>query len=248
MEKIIDKIRKLLALADSPNEHEAALAAKKAQELLAEHNLSLSELEGKEEEGTEDGIFETASQPWQRPICGGVAKLYFCYYYFSFAKYPTPTRRCGYIRKDRHHFIGAAHNVAVAQMMAEYLLDTVERLGKEGSKTVSNAERSCYITTFRATCSARLRSRLYELWQAGQKPQVTTTGTTLPALTSLYEQAQVAGKQYLAEQGVRIHDVKNRMTLSHAQGMSDGKAAGDSISLNTQVGSGKVRGRLLGSS
>lgn len=33
-EKIADKIRRLLALAESPNEHEAALAAAKAQELI----------------------------------------------------------------------------------------------------------------------------------------------------------------------------------------------------------------------
>ena len=36
--KVVDKIQKLLALTESSNEHEAALAAEKAHELLAEHN------------------------------------------------------------------------------------------------------------------------------------------------------------------------------------------------------------------
>ena len=37
---IVDKVRKLLRLAESPNANEAALAAAKAQELIDAHNLS----------------------------------------------------------------------------------------------------------------------------------------------------------------------------------------------------------------
>lgn len=44
--KVVDKIKKLLALSKSPNEHEAASALAKAQELLDRENLSLSEVEG----------------------------------------------------------------------------------------------------------------------------------------------------------------------------------------------------------
>ena len=50
-----DKIRKLLALAQSPNEHEARAALLKARQLMAEHKLSEAELrdpvkqEGKDE-------------------------------------------------------------------------------------------------------------------------------------------------------------------------------------------------------
>lgn len=40
MTAIIDKVRKLLWLAESPNANEAALAAAKAQQLIDEHNLS----------------------------------------------------------------------------------------------------------------------------------------------------------------------------------------------------------------
>jgi hypothetical protein len=40
MDKVIDRIRKLLALAKSANEHEAAAAAARAAELMAEHELS----------------------------------------------------------------------------------------------------------------------------------------------------------------------------------------------------------------
>jgi hypothetical protein len=46
-EKIVDRIRKLLALAQSNNEHEAASAAANAQRLLSEHNLSMDQVSWK---------------------------------------------------------------------------------------------------------------------------------------------------------------------------------------------------------
>lgn len=42
---IIEKIKKLLALANSSNEHEAALAAGHAQRLLSEHNLAMADID-----------------------------------------------------------------------------------------------------------------------------------------------------------------------------------------------------------
>ena len=42
-----DKIRKLLALAESPNEHEAKAALLKARQLMAEHKLSENDVKCK---------------------------------------------------------------------------------------------------------------------------------------------------------------------------------------------------------
>jgi Protein of unknown function (DUF2786) len=42
--KIIDKLQKLLALAGSDNEHEAALAMSKAEALMREHNFSVADV------------------------------------------------------------------------------------------------------------------------------------------------------------------------------------------------------------
>jgi hypothetical protein len=53
MEKLIEKIQKLLALATSPNENEAKAASAKAQELMIKYNLEVSELEVKPEVGVE---------------------------------------------------------------------------------------------------------------------------------------------------------------------------------------------------
>lgn len=52
-EKILERVKKLLALATSSNEHEAAAAAAKAQELLLKHNLDESMLNDEEEESAD---------------------------------------------------------------------------------------------------------------------------------------------------------------------------------------------------
>ena len=44
-ERIIDKIRKLMALAGSPNENEAKLAMMRAQQLMAKYNLSKRDID-----------------------------------------------------------------------------------------------------------------------------------------------------------------------------------------------------------
>lgn len=48
--QVLDRIKKLLALANSSNEHEAKLAAEKASELLLRHNLTMQQLNQEETE------------------------------------------------------------------------------------------------------------------------------------------------------------------------------------------------------
>lgn len=43
-EKIVEKIKKLLALSKSPNENEAMAAALKAQALMAKYEIDLSQV------------------------------------------------------------------------------------------------------------------------------------------------------------------------------------------------------------
>jgi hypothetical protein len=51
-EKLVEKIRRLLALSTSSNKHEAQLAMTKASEIMAKHRVSLSEVEVEREVST----------------------------------------------------------------------------------------------------------------------------------------------------------------------------------------------------
>ena len=82
MNNIKDKIAKLLALADSPNEHEAREALLKARKLMAKHKLA--EAECVKTENTQVikelvGVSCTAmTNPWLLPLSAIIAKSYCC--------------------------------------------------------------------------------------------------------------------------------------------------------------------------
>lgn len=248
--RVLDKIRKLLALSTSPNEHEAASAAEKVQVLLAEYNLTLADVGGGAQAGEEvvqSESPETDSRPWRRRIGTGVARMYFCGYFFTYRKEYIPSRKIGgYIRYDKHTFLGLEHNAVVARAMFEYLIATIERLSKSGSSGMPAKERSSYVTSFQHMASLRLAKRIHERIEAAKKGMIKseTTGKNLPALLNLYEKAEEQVKEAFEEIGVRTK--KSRITLSSEQGAADGLRAGDSIGLDPQL-KGAATARMIGS-
>lgn len=88
--EIAEKIQKLMALAESSNENEAAVAAAKAQELLAKYNLDLAQVRGFTAK-TDEEIIEVATnddkykkrQAWIVELADVIAKHNFCTALFS---------------------------------------------------------------------------------------------------------------------------------------------------------------------
>jgi hypothetical protein len=244
--KLIDKLRKLLALADptrGATEAEAASAMAKVQSLLAEHNLSLSDLETGPQGPRirEDKELRTDSRPWRRALAISVARLYFCDHFYSFHKEWTNKRSCGYIRYDVHHFIGEEHNVLVAKMMFLYLIGTIDALATSGSMKLAPKDRTPYVTSFQHSCSARLCVRIMQLIEDARKGRTKDeSGRNLPVLASLYDQAAAANKAFLDQSTPGLKEVVNkRSKINSALGVVEGHAAGNTISLNNnQVGSG----------
>lgn len=247
LSKVMEKIAKLLALAgNNPSESEAAAAAEKAQALLAEYNLDVSDVRTAGKLG--DNVFivdddlRTDSLPWRRTLAAMVGKLYFCEYFYTFKKEHIRTRKVrangmpGYKRYDIHSFVGEKHNLAVAKMMFSYLNDTIERLSIEGSLNYPLNERSRYRTSFKAACSNRLCWRINERIEAAKKGEVKTeSGTNLPALASLYDQTKAKLDNFISIKVGKLDSKAVRHTQSHFGGMTEGHIAGDKIGLDQQV-------------
>lgn len=79
-DKIVDKIRKLLALSRSENVNEAALAAERAHRLMLEHRLTLSDVTSALPEGViEDEICdERMMSIWRFGLLTTCARSYYC--------------------------------------------------------------------------------------------------------------------------------------------------------------------------
>ena len=78
---VIEKIKKLLALANSSNEHEAALAASHAQRLLSEHNLAMADIEAANKPEKADKVEASVSKTlpkWLRILSASVSAAFDC--------------------------------------------------------------------------------------------------------------------------------------------------------------------------
>ena len=162
--KVVDRLRKLLALANNnTNEHEAAAAMAKAQELMAEYNVEMATIEasgGKTEEG---GVREKAKlvgralYQYQRELMRSIADANFCYCFvheYSDKQGEKTIKRRGY------QLIGRKTNVATTVMMFDYLNQTMERLVPIGGD--NRLRLSKFAISWKEGCASRLRERIYD--------------------------------------------------------------------------------------
>lgn len=234
---IVARIQKLLALASSSNEHEAALAAERAADLLQKHNLSMDELR------TEDASssighgtpYTKAGSPWIRYLWQSVAKLNFCGYAYSTANHRT-----------YHYVIGTQANVTATTLMAEYLTAKVYDLCTSAAATaladphdpLPPSEKGRFSTAFREGCGRRIALRLRRRYEDLIAAPTPSTSSTNPGnLPALYNSHESAVADYMAETLGTAPTKARRSAVSHAQGLAQGRAAGDQVGLDTQIAS-----------
>jgi hypothetical protein len=116
-QRLIDRVRKLLNLAASANEHEAAAAAAKAHELLAQYNLSLADVG--EDAGTPGA---TKSRTKTRKKLESWA--------FDLAKHVSEAFDCDYYHRGdgQTTFVGVGADAEVCAWTYGYLYKTLLRM------------------------------------------------------------------------------------------------------------------------
>lgn len=120
--RIIEKIKKLLALGESSNENEAKVAMLKAQELLAKHKLSMKEVKGFKiynsaiKEKSSNVSFTKAK--WKAKLAGLIANNFGCYHYYK-------SRRTHTIA-----FFGREEDIIVCNIVLEYAIDCINSVVK----------------------------------------------------------------------------------------------------------------------
>lgn len=225
-EKIINQIKKLLALAESANENEASVAAAKAQEMMMRYNLTLSSIGESSEEDI--SISETTLDEWGRHISWrsilitGVSRSNYCDAILVTAKGMQAVK-----------LIGRSTNASIATSMYEYLAKTIDRLALQ-----ADGNRG-YKNSFRLGCASRIAQRLLDQMEAQRKDGVagtsTTDGVSAIVVKAMTDKLLAEVKDYMRSNYPRMRSA-NRATVSSSDGFAAGKAAGDRVSLNKQVG------------
>tara|TARA_R110000868_G_scaffold334233_5_gene594972 strand:- start:7250 stop:8290 length:1041 start_codon:yes stop_codon:yes gene_type:complete len=123
-EKVLNRIKKLMALSESPNAHEAELATKKANELLIRHNLERLELDPFDSEVYVLPVMFAAKSNTKMHAVYEILKTFFVA--------PVFTKRNGKVALD---VVGDRTSVKVAEYVASFLEGELERLWLQAKKT-----------------------------------------------------------------------------------------------------------------
>lgn len=107
---VVDKIRKLLALANSSNEHEAGVASKMAHDLVLKHNISMASVKAATAEFVVDSERAKKRQPVEQKFVSQILRDHF------FVR--------TIINKGTWEllFIGRPENVEVAKYVRDFLI------------------------------------------------------------------------------------------------------------------------------
>lgn len=201
---LIARIQKLLALstARGATEGEAAVASSKAQELLAEHNLTLAEVTDQPAETRKKAAHDAAAMyRYQRSLMKALARNNFCMHFLSEVWSDDPRgrrenlegKRGRYVK--RHMLLGRQVNVTVTKLTYDYLIATMDRMLPWQGMDKRGKDALLWLTGCADRLIERLGQRRREMEAASQaKKDVAaptpgagfTMGSALVVLTDVY--------------------------------------------------------------
>lgn len=155
-EKIIDRIKKLLAVAEDKGatEHEAAAAALAAQRLIAEYDVEQWEIHSKDTEPIETIYADDAKRRWRWSLADVIAPAFRCKTY--------QTRRWDSARRRYVHlmgFYGYKTDATAAAMTFNSLYKIGNRLAQRFSRNADYGTYNAYVTGFVDGISSELEKQ-----------------------------------------------------------------------------------------
>ena len=218
---IIEKIKKLLALANSSNEHEAALAASHAQRLLSEYNLAMVDIEATHKPEKADKVEATVSKTlpkWMRNLSVGVSTAFDCQAIHNPAQ-------------GKMTFIGVGADVQISAYTFAYLDKTVRGLcgnymKQHVSTSIGSRHRELLRQSYYLGAVSTINQRLRE--QKQQTP--ITTGALVPVKEGLIKQA-------MNELG-NLRTIRNRKSYINTDAYVKGQTDGKRVGIHQGIGSG----------
>lgn len=227
-ETILERVKRLLALAQSDNEHEASLALARAEELMAEHNIKEAELaEADRETASVDGVplYSGKRIPgWVCQLAITVSENAGCYMYSS---------RCYSMEHgtESHLIItGNPSDRDAARAMFAWIRSVIERLSVINCKGKGRA----YASSWCLGAAIGVRDTLLAAKRVreAEAPRMASAGLiTLDKVKA----ARVA----VANAGINLVSAGRGSGASNGSAFRDGRTTGQSISTsgNTLGGS-----------
>ncbi len=232
-EKIIEKIRKLLAHANdnaAGSENERDVALKMAYKLIKKHNIDESKLRPNDARAETTINIEVC--PWRRWVVSAIGSLFFCK---TFVVRVKPQLMKAY-------FIGNEDNSITAAEMAAYVIKSITKEGGKRRRELygdAKGEASKFETSFFNAAAIEVASRCSDIRNEAveeEKKESATTGTAL-VLASFYDNEMAKNEKHVAEvMNITLKAAKTgKIETSNSRGLKMGTEYGKSIQLNKQL-------------
>jgi hypothetical protein len=229
MKAIVEKIQKLLSLANSDNENEAKLAASKAQELLVKYNLTEAQVDGHDSSYVrEDLVLERTRADKSVNYVLMIIRDYFFVQVIRNPKWVNGKKYLAYT------LLGKAHNVEIAIFVKTFLDQAFVNLWAE-YRIANNADaraRSSYVTG--------LYLGLVEQLKASREKVQTETGLVLVKDNQLEE--------FIKKQFQNLRGGRQQMTFNDREALEAGREQGRNLRIAKGLGGASTNSGLrLGS-
>jgi hypothetical protein len=205
----LNKIKKLLALTESPNASEASVAMAKVHQLLKEYNLTLSDIvkDNRFSIIENDYLSFQKERKWRTILIYDVATANYC----------TCLRFKYGDGNNSLKIVGKEHNILATRIMLDYLIETIEKRSK-------NFE-ACLRKDYQMGFVSALAKRFQKIKEEDQID-----------CTALVVQEKSAIDQYLKERG-DVTSVSVKVKVDKNSIFNSGYNDGSNVSLNNQVSS-----------
>lgn len=221
-QQVLDKIDKLLALGQSPNEHEATLALSRAQELLDKYNLSVEDILPTTKESVTDSLLESFERKtaWHHSLLHSLSKAFDCRAYavpfaFRIVGHPQNIEACKLAFDSLRPLI---LSLADADVILASLIGDLPRKPTRSQKLQ-------WKEGFCRGCSKRIVERIVALRNERLSQDVSCRALVVRHMDEVND---------YCERKLNLHPTKGVAKFSPT-GFSSGQGAADHICLHKQI-------------
>lgn len=223
-EKILDRIKKMLALANDlgATEGERDTALRHAYATMAKHNIEMAHLDSHtaaKQEQRIDFSNVSFSWAWARSINGIIGEMFFCEC-FSWERINGT--------QVTFHFIGKESNAMTAAVMADWVVKSILKEARKMYKQNTSPQTRSFATGAMMALSARVA----EIKRSQQAASESSEPGTALVLASLYDTEKAANALMLPKD---LREAKSRNTKVSGDAYARGHAFGNSINLSNQI-------------
>lgn len=234
-EKIVDKVQRLLALAQSDNVHEAAAASAMAQRLMTRHQISeaMLEIDAGEADGeiSETILHETSGKVlahWLGWLAVVVAEVNGC-----------SVLRSNIRGRVQIQIIGRADDAAVASAVYTHLRGEIDRLAKRAARRAGSPGRT-WVNNFRRGAMSVIGPRLKQAAldaRAEVRTEALQSGVAGSALARIDQALAKVEDRASDAQAWRdgAHDVRRKSAPSAVRHDAHAWAAGERAGANVDL-------------